>query len=152
MAKPLLLIPASEVDDLLNEINGSIKNAALSLGEMEKREPSIQIRFPYGYTSLRPRYLGKSRSRDDYNRLSDNRPGEAYLPPGAKADDKSLDSYQSQANDCRYKIGLAGDSVPAVRKSHATPQQQQAREKEFEHGLLTLERFFGLRPAKYSGQ
>lgn len=151
-SRPLLLVPSSQVDELLNQINKAIKGSALSLVEFAKRDTGISIAFPYGYASLRPRYLGRCSAREQFDSLCNICPGEGYLPPGELADRKNSPSYQDHANECRMKIGLAHDATPTIKKSKAGKEQSRLNKEQLsEHGLLQLERFFGLRLPKYSG-
>ncbi|KAI9721880.1 MAG: hypothetical protein M1828_004975 [Chrysothrix sp. TS-e1954] len=143
--KPLLLVPALQVEKLLTEINTLVPAANVTLGS-EAETFGLVVRFA-GNAKLRPRFLGQSGSREKFASLEKHVPSvdTSYEgSPTSKVSPLTDDAVQ----DWRRKMDLASE-VSKGKKLAAKAAKKQTREEKQTHwksDLKTAERFLGMRP------
>ncbi|USP80751.1 hypothetical protein yc1106_08025 [Curvularia clavata] len=77
--KPFVFVKESQAQTLLNEINNRL-NLSLRITD-HQREEGLVTRFP-DHPRCLPRYLGRSRSRQDFDEMTASAPGEAFRTVG----------------------------------------------------------------------
>ncbi|KAF2101219.1 hypothetical protein NA57DRAFT_18202, partial [Rhizodiscina lignyota] len=96
------LIPDYQFQDLLDEINKAFPKLGLYITGWQ-REHGLVTRFP-PYRDTRPRYLGRSTSKDEYTNLTDNAPDASFRPAGEKptpiADADTMEAFQDMVEAC----------------------------------------------------
>ncbi|OSS43500.1 hypothetical protein B5807_11871 [Epicoccum nigrum] len=140
--KPLVLVHEAQVQTLLAEINSRLKLSLRITGE--QREDALVSRFP-DHPRCRPRYLGRSRSRAEYDSMAGNAPEPGFRaagePEGRPLDGRSLEAFKK----------LMAESFEAQKaKSKAMrAKKQQARllkHKTLSDQFKRTQRYLGLRP------
>jgi hypothetical protein len=137
--QPIILLPAAQVQQLLNEISSAFKIdvklplAPFTMSFFDDRTPQ-------------PILLGRTKSRDRYNELASNIPsarqGHGECPKSASDQTRrAFEDYRSKIQDARA----------AGKKGKTTKKEQKAKARlvavgEAHSGLRRIQRYFGLRP------
>lgn len=138
-AQPILLLPATQVQQLLNVISSAFK---------------IDVKLPLAPFTMtffddktpQPTHLGRTKSRDNYNDLTNAIPlareGHGECPKNAS------DQTERAFEDFRSKIQ---DASAAGKKGKTVKQEEKAKARlltvgEAHAGLRRTQRYFGLRP------
>ena len=138
-SQPVILLPVETVQQLLKEISSAFKvdvplpPAPFTMSFFDDKTPQ-------------PVFLGRSKSRDEYNELITTVPaageGHGECPKNASAQEKrAFKDFHSKFLDARA----------ANKKGKTRKQEQKAKEKlvtvrEGRSGLRRTQRYFGLRP------
>lgn len=159
--KPLIVVPAHEVELFFNDINASIRAANLSVRRLGSSHTGFCIEFASQHARLRPRFLGFVSSQDQYRRLQDNSPGSHFLMAGEE-EGPSLTQEDGDVQKYDILISLARDlsSNKSKKKNRSargvTPQARQQQimtiNRDWESDLKQVQRFLGLRPVKPGGK
>ena len=145
-SKPLILISFTQFEVLIKAINDFLPRLELDIETAKWRELLV-LEFPE-HPRLRPRYLGQSNSRDDYNKLTSYVPDMHYRLPGEpsganvlKPDARSIEAFKAMVEDA---IDLSKN------KSKAFKAKRQADRilviKDIQKQLKRTQRYLGLRP------
>lgn len=146
-SKPLILVLEDQVYNLLKEINSYLK-LELTITDAH-REEGLLIRFP-DHPRFRPRYLGRSHSKDQYNSMVDQTPGVAVHPSG----DQALPSLDiTQIEDFRVLIEEAWEATKNRSKASKEKKrvQRMKKLKALTDQLKRAQRYLGLRPTYLQG-
>ncbi|KAL5453636.1 hypothetical protein PMIN06_005398 [Paraphaeosphaeria minitans] len=142
-SKPLILVRENQACDLLKEINKHF-NLDLKITDSQ-REEGLVLRFP-DHPRCRPRYLGRSHTRDEYNSMVDQVPLVSVRAPG-EASQPSLDADTIEA--FRQMIEDAWEVTKS--KGKATKEKKRVdrlkKQKVFTDQLKRAQRYLGLRPS-----
>ncbi|KAJ4348695.1 uncharacterized protein N0V89_010073 [Didymosphaeria variabile] len=146
-SKPLILVRESQVHDLLKEINSHLK-LGLKITDSQ-REEGLVLRFP-DHPRCRPRYLGRSHNRSEYNSMTDQVPlvgvhaaGESATPP---LDAQTLEDFKHMIEEA-WEV-TKNKSKASKEKSRVNRLKKQ---KVFTDQLKRAQRYLGLRPAATDG-
>jgi hypothetical protein len=134
--KPLILVRESQVQNLLREINKHLK---LDLEiTSQQREEALVSRFP-DHPRCTPRYLGRSRSREDYDAMLGNvpNPETKYSP----LDDTSLEAFKQLMEDS-FEAQRAKSKALKAKKQ----QERLVKQKTLLDQFKRAQRYLGLRP------
>ncbi|KAF2443453.1 hypothetical protein P171DRAFT_362217 [Karstenula rhodostoma CBS 690.94] len=146
-SKPLILVHESQVHDLLEEINSRFK-LELKITDSQ-REEGLVLRFP-DHPRCRPRYLGRSHTRDEYNSMTDQVPLISVRAPGEPTP-PSLDAQAIE--DFRQMIEDAWEVTR--NKTKASKEKRRVdrlkKQKVFTDQLKRAQRYLGLRPSTLDG-
>lgn len=136
LSKPLIVIQESQVQDLLDEINNHLK-LDLTITS-QQREDALVSRFP-DHPRCTPRYLGRSRSREDYDAMLENVPGPETesSPP----DDLSLEAFK-QLMEESFEAQKAKSKAVKAKKQQERLMKQKVSIDQFKRA----QRYLGLRP------
>ncbi|KAF3045387.1 hypothetical protein E8E11_005590 [Didymella keratinophila] len=136
LSKPLILVGESQVQDLLGEINKHLK---LDLKiTLQQREDALVSRFP-DHPRCTPRYLGRSRSRQDYDTMLENVPdSETEYSP---LDDTNLEAFK-QLMEESFEAQRARNKASKAKKQ----QEQLVKQKTLLDQFKRAQRYLGLRP------
>jgi hypothetical protein len=137
--RPLLLVPASQVQQLLREINVKF-NCTLSL--TTNCSPGLVLPFHDDGTP-QPLILGQSANKET----------KAYLESkvrGVRADPTSYAASAEEKAAFETKIQAGVDATKNKRKTSKTERQQERRhaEVESERGVTRIQCYFGLQDAE----
>lgn len=141
-SKPLILVSESQFQDLLTDINSAL-NLRLHITD-EQRDDNLVGRFP-DHPRCQPRYLGRIKSREEYNTLLDTVPGvmsrSADEPTPASLDDRTL---------ADFKHLMEGMLENTKAKSKAQKEKKKverlAKQKVYTDEFKRAQRYLGLRP------
>jgi hypothetical protein len=124
------------VQDLLREIN---KLLELDLHvTSQQREDALVSRFP-DHPRCTPRYLGRSRSREDYDKMLENVPDpKTDYPP---LDDLSLEAFKQLMEDS-FEAQRAKNKASKAKKQ----QERLVKQKTLMDQFRRAQRYLGLRP------
>lgn len=143
LSKPLILVRESQFQDLLNEISDHLK-LDLRITD-QQREDALVSRFP-DHPRCTPRYLGRSRSREEYDDMVDNAPdhdfraaGEPDRPP---LDESSLEAFKQLMEDS-FEAQKAKNKAARVKRQEERLMKQKTMADQFKRA----QRYLGLRPA-----
>lgn len=146
-SKPLILVLEGQVHGLLQEINSHCK-LELKVTNSQ-REEGLVLRFP-DHPRCRPRYLGRSHTRDEYNSMTDQVPLVSVRAPGEPTP-PSLDAQSIE--DFRQMIEDAWEVTK--NKSKASKEKKRVdrlkKQKIFTDQLKRAQRYLGLRPTAPDG-
>lgn len=136
LSKPLIVVRESQVQDLLREINKCLK---LDLKiTSQQREDALVSRFP-DHPRCIPRYLGPSRSHEDYDKMLGNVPDpETDYPP---LNDRSLEAFK-QLMEESFEAQRAKSKASKAKKQQERLVKQKALQDQFKRA----QRYLGLRP------
>jgi len=143
LSKPLILVRETQFQDLLDEINKHLK-LSLRITD-QQREDALVSRFP-DHPRCTPRYLGRSRSREDYDNMVSNAPnpdfralGEPESPP---LTERSLEAFKQLMED-------SFDAQRAKNKATKAKKQQErlVKQKTMADQFKRAQRYLGLRPS-----
>ncbi|KAF3041519.1 hypothetical protein E8E12_004687 [Didymella heteroderae] len=136
LSKPLILVSESQVQDLLREINKHLK---LDLNiTSQHRVDALVSRFP-DHPRCTPRFLGRSRSREDYDTMLENVPDpEMEYPP---LDDLSLEAFK-QLMEESFEAQRAKSKASKAKKQ----QERLVKQKNLLDQFKRAQRYLGLRP------
>ena len=140
LSKPLVLVRESQVQVLLGEIN---KHMKLDLKiTSQQREDALVSRFP-DHPRCTPRYLGRSRSREDYDAMLGNVPDpETKYSP---LDDTSLGAFK-QLMEESFEAQRAKSKASKAKKQ----QERLVKQKTLLDQFKRAQRYLGLRPTIFS--
>jgi hypothetical protein len=144
-AKVLILISESQFQELVTEINIGLQ-LSLRITD-QQREEGLVGRFP-DHPRCQPRYLGRSRSKDEYNSLVDNVPSELFRltgePEMTALEGNTLADFKKAWEDML-------DATKA--KSKATKEKRKVdrlmKQKVFADQFKRAQRYLGLRPTAH---
>ncbi|KAK3065201.1 hypothetical protein LTS18_006410 [Coniosporium uncinatum] len=145
--KPLILVGESQVRKLIDEINATFQHLHFSLDRPYFREAGLIIDFPQ-HPNLRPRFLGRSNSKDSYANLESNTPGMTFSPhfePPASGQPALSDV---QAFKAMFEEAVA---LNKAKGKHSKTQKQQVRieqQKNIGKQLKRAQCYLGLRPKR----
>ncbi|KAF2455919.1 hypothetical protein BDY21DRAFT_63760 [Lineolata rhizophorae] len=143
--KPLLFITETQLLNLLGEINDKYPPANLRITE-GNRDAGLVVQFA-PHPSLRPRYLGRSHSREQFNDLEANVPGRSFSMSkednDAQPDRPSLEAFKAKMQEV-LEAQRAKNKAGKAKKRQERMQRQQAMGKQ----LKRAQRYLGLRPSK----
>ena len=151
-SKPLILITYDQVQALIKDINNLLPYLQIDIDSAKWRDWLV-LAFPE-HPRLRPRYLGQSSARDDYDRLTGYVPSISYRLPGepsdmavGEPDDRSIEAFKA----------LVEDAIELTKnKSKATKAKRQAERifmnKDMQKQLKRTQRYLGLRPKCEQGK
>ncbi|PVH98438.1 hypothetical protein DM02DRAFT_531085 [Periconia macrospinosa] len=146
-SKPLILVSEGQFQVFLDEINSTL-DLSLRITN-QQREDGLVTRLP-DHPRLQPRYLGRSKSREDYNNLIDNvpdvmsRPTGEPLPPAV--DDRSLAEFKQMIEDMWEQTKSKGKAAKEKKKL-----DRLAKQKVFADQFKRAQRYLGLRQAAQAG-
>ncbi|KAF2118635.1 hypothetical protein BDV96DRAFT_642822 [Lophiotrema nucula] len=140
--KPLILVRESQVENLLKEINSTLK-LRLRITD-QQREDGLVAHFP-DHPRCLPRYLGRSNSREQYDQMAENTPttsfrgtGEGPLPP---LNEYTIDKFKQLLEDM-WDLQRSKSKKTKGQKRIDNLAKQQDMTKLFKRA----QRYLGLRP------
>ncbi|KAF1983932.1 hypothetical protein K402DRAFT_152266 [Aulographum hederae CBS 113979] len=142
--KPLILIRTEQVAKLLRQINDNFSHLSLSLDRPHFREVGLIITFPQ-HPTCRPRYLGRSSSKEDFTNMEANTPEASHKLAGeadpGKEEPESLAAFKRM-------IEAAQELNKAKRKATKAKNQEVrvVQQRMVGQQLKRAQRFLGLRP------
>ena len=147
-AKPVLLVPVEQVDQLLDAIYfgfGASSNYFLTLGD-EAKDFGLVNQFP-AHPNLRPRFLGRSGNREAFLTMENSVPSESFRPSGesqpATAPDSESLRYHERIMELILEVSR-NKTKPAKKASKK--ETQLRRKRDYKHELRRAEEFLGFRP------
>lgn len=144
--KPLILVRESQVHALLQEVNTHL-DLTLRITD-HQREQGLITRFP-DHPRCRPRYLGRSNSRTEYDDLVEKTPHADFCAP----DDPACSPLDAPAVE-HFEMIMEDlwDLTKAKSKAEKAKKQQErlARQKSMAEQLKRAQRYLGLRPVEAS--
>ncbi|KAF2031668.1 hypothetical protein EK21DRAFT_99605 [Setomelanomma holmii] len=145
--KPLIIVRESQFQALLTEINNHLKlNLAITNWQ---REESLVTRFP-DHPDCRPRYLGRSSSRQQFDDMTYNTPTKGVCAAGESAcgppDSGTLEQFKELMEEL-------WDVQRAKTKANKEKKQQErlGRQKTMQDQLKRAQRYLGLHPSEATG-
>ncbi|OAL44821.1 hypothetical protein IQ07DRAFT_649015 [Pyrenochaeta sp. DS3sAY3a] len=140
--KPLVLVRENQVHALLQEVNTHL-DLSLRITD-DQREQGLITRFP-DHPRCRPRYLGRSNSRTEYDNLVEKTPGADFSAP----DDPACSPLDTSASE-HFELLMEDlwDVTKAKNKAAKAKKQQErlARQRSMAEQLKRAQRYLGLRP------
>ncbi|KAK3114256.1 hypothetical protein LTR53_007614 [Teratosphaeriaceae sp. CCFEE 6253] len=137
--KPTTFIPEHQLHALISEINEAFPTANISITERQCEEGLI-LDFDEFPDSLRPRWLGRSTSRDQYTAMADS-VQHPSAPSGEKEGSRSLQAFKDMI-DAAVELG----KTKSKSKKKANQQGTILRRQEMNKQVLRAQRYLGLLP------
>jgi hypothetical protein len=141
----LVLVRESQVDTLLGEINSRLK-LGLKITASQRREGFIS-RFP-DHPDCRPRYLGRSCSRDDYDNMLRNAPDSSFRPAGEPSqgppDSGTLEQFKKMMEELWDVQKKKKDNASRAKRQQDRMGKQMSMVDQFKRS----QRYLGLRSAE----
>lgn len=146
-SKPLIVVSQNQVERLLTEINSRF-NLKLTITDSQREEGFVN-RFPY-HPRCRPRYLGRSQTKEEYERMTSDVPGVLARTLG-ELDPPSLDARLIED----FKVMIADAWQMTKNKSKASKEKKRVdrmqKLKLMTDELKRAQRYLGLRPTATEG-
>ncbi|KAF1970212.1 hypothetical protein BU23DRAFT_474851 [Bimuria novae-zelandiae CBS 107.79] len=146
-SRPLILVRESQVVDLLKEVNSHFK-LSLKITDSQ-REEGLVSRFP-DHPRCRPRYLGRSHTRDEYTSMTNQVPGIATRPTGEPAppslDAQLLEDFKSMIEEA-WEVTKNKSKGSKEKKRVDRLKKQKVLVDQFKRA----QRYLGLRPTVIDG-
>lgn len=146
--KAIILVSERQFEDFLKEINSALK-LDLKITD-QQREDGLVSRFP-DHPVCRPRYLGRSRSKDEYTNMQDVIPsagfratGELAMPPPAAG---TLEDFRAMMEEL-WEIQKGKTKTAKKKKQQERMVKQQSMTDQFKR----VQRYLGLRPTVQDGK
>ncbi|KAJ9668170.1 hypothetical protein H2201_001599 [Coniosporium apollinis] len=143
--KPLILVSERQVQEFLDEINASFPNIEVKIEDYQ-REEGLVINFP-DHPRCRPRYLGRSTSRDQYDTMAADAPLVTFKPAGegdvSPPEERTLEAFKQMIEDA-IELNKTKKKAEKARKKEARVVQQQNWGRQ----LKRTQRYLGLRPQR----
>ena len=145
--KAIIFVSTDQVQQLLDEINENIPPLHLTINSLSDK--GLVLDFP-DHPTLRPRYLGCSNSKEDFEDLQVDMPtksqqtslrGQNYGNP----DGRSLEAFK-QTIEAAMEANKNKNKNTKAKKKEDRIQKQQVMVKQ----LKRTERYLGLRPKSES--
>jgi hypothetical protein len=144
----LVLVRESQVDSLLKEINSHLK-LGLKVTASQRQEGFVS-RFP-DHPDYRPRYFGRSSSRDDYDNMLRNAPDSSFRPAGEPAhgapDSGTLKQFK-QIMEELWDVQKKKDNASKAKRQQDRMCKQMSMVDQFKRS----QRYLGLRSTEAVGQ
>lgn len=143
--RPIIFVPLAQFDQLLKEIDRAYPSYAVRKPD----SPVGTLVFPFEYSEhrlLRPHYLGKSSSKDEFDRLTTSAPQFGDLRPGEAEETKSeCFSYFRKDMDAAVDAGKNKGKTKIAKeaKQEARVIQQHNMYRQVERTQVSL----GLTPS-----
>lgn len=140
--KPTTFVPEQQLLALITEINEAFPDLNFRMTD-RFREDGLVLSFNElsAYPSLRPRYLGRSTSRAQYDYWTDHASVTGITDNGISPDDKSLKAFKA-------KIDLANDL--ATNKAKTARDRKRAgviaKRQDMVRSYLRAQRYLGVPP------
>jgi len=149
-SKVVVLVSEEQFTQLLKEIDNTFHDLDL-LSEKERYwDIGLIIQFEE-HPRLRPRYLGVSRSRNDYDKMISTAPDPTFTidgeKKGAAADDRSLEAFRHTFEECIEQHKQKSKRTKATKKAERIAHQQFIGRQ-----LKRSQRYLGLRPKFSQGE
>jgi hypothetical protein len=145
--KPVILVRESQFQELLTEINNYLK-LNLTITNWQ-REESLVTRFP-DHPECRPRYLGRSKSRGQYDEITYNTPDKTFRTPGEPAmgppDSGTLEQFKQMMEEL-WDIQKNKNKANKEKKQ----QERLGRQKTMQDQFKRAQRYLGLHPGEAAG-
>jgi hypothetical protein len=145
----LVVVCESQVDNLLKEINSHLK-LGLRITASQRQEGFIS-RFP-DHPDCRPRYLGRSRSREDYDNMLCNAPDNHFRPAGEPShgppDSGTLEQFKQMMEELWEVQKKKKDNTSKAKRQQDRMGKQMSMVDQFKRA----QRYLGLRSAEAVGQ
>jgi hypothetical protein len=139
--KPLILIRESQFQELLKEINTHLK-LGLRITDAQ-REEGLVARFP-DHSQCLPRYLGRSRSREEYEEMVNATPNETFCAAGEPAhgppDSRTLEQFKQLMEEL-WDVQRAKSKATREKKHQHRLETQKTLMDQFKRA----QRYLGLR-------
>jgi hypothetical protein len=150
--RPLILIPEAQFAVLLHQISASFKHLFLNAKEARYRDIGLVIEAFPSHPDLRPRFLGTSRSREQYENMVQNTPLASFRPIAEPDNSKPADPRDKKA--FRQMIEDAVELNKARSKAVKTRREEERRVKLQNIGkqLKRAQRYLGLRYKREKGK
>ncbi|KAF2758049.1 hypothetical protein EJ05DRAFT_531830 [Pseudovirgaria hyperparasitica] len=148
-AKPLFFITELQAQLLINEINEKFKDTGLQvvLSASQRRESGLIIDFYEPHPHLRPRYLGRSHTRDENQNMTINAPSATFRPRHeaevSPPDDNELEAFKEWYEEQAQKQKSKSKTLKAKKKEERIIIQKGCVKQ-----LKRTQRYLGLRPKK----
>ncbi|KAL5390401.1 hypothetical protein DPSP01_001965 [Paraphaeosphaeria sporulosa] len=146
-SKPLILVHEGQVDDLFKEINTHF-NFELKITNSH-REEGLILRFP-DHPRCRPRYLGRSHTREEYSSMVDQVPHVSVCAPGEPSqpslDTDTIEAFRQMIEDAWEITKNKGKASKEKKRVDRLKKQ-----KVFTDQLKRAQRYLGLRPSAPDG-
>ncbi|KAF2731413.1 hypothetical protein EJ04DRAFT_579126 [Polyplosphaeria fusca] len=142
-SKPLILVREQQFQALLDEINSTLK---LNLKVTDQqREDGLVGRFP-NHPLLLPRYLGRSTSREEHDKMVSTAPSRTFRPAGETSspgttDRDSLEAFRKMMEDM-WDVQAKKGKAQKAKKLEDRIAKQQTMNRMFKR----CQRYLGLRP------
>lgn len=142
-SKPLILVPERQALVLLDEINSAFPYMNCEITDYQ-RQCGLVMYFP-NHPRCTPRSLGRSNSKDEYEKLLDSTPPEDFTALGEKGvpppDKRTLAEFK--------RLCEAGHELNKQKKAKAKAKQREDRQykhKSMADQLKRAQQYMGLRP------
>ncbi len=146
--KPIVFVPESQFRRLHQEIQDKLPECEHEIPETLV-EHGFVVQFP-DHPALRPRFLGRSSTRDEYNEMQNKIPHKSkdtlsvdVGPP----DDRSLAAFK-RTIEAAIEATKAKSKHAKAKKKEDRVQRQQVMTRQ----LKRTERYLGLRPRREKGE
>lgn len=141
--KPIILVREDQVQALLSEINNHL-NLQLSI-TAHQREEGLLVRFPH-HPRCSPRYLGRSSTRDHYNKMVDATPADSFRIPDEPAhsllEGAALKEFKDLMEEL-WDVQRAKSKVSKAKKQ----QEMLVKQKSMADSFKRAQRYLALRPS-----
>ncbi|KAF2416198.1 hypothetical protein EJ08DRAFT_566986, partial [Tothia fuscella] len=143
--RPLVLIPESQFAHLLRDISASFRHLFFNPREAYYRDIGLVIKAFPSHPDFRPRFLGTSSSKQDYDDMVQNTPVANYRPTGEAVPSKPADHRDKKL--FRQMIEEAQDLNKAQSKAVKAKKQEErvVRQQNIGKQLKRAQRYLGLR-------
>ncbi|KAF2633146.1 hypothetical protein BU25DRAFT_355212 [Macroventuria anomochaeta] len=142
-AKPLVLVRETQFQALLGEINDHLR-LGLHITD-QQREDALVSRFP-DHPRCTPRYLGRSRSREDYDNMVENAPDHDFRAEGelesSPVGERTLEAFKQLIEES-FEAQRAKNKATRARKQ----QERLVKQKTMADQFKRAQRYLGLRPS-----
>lgn len=147
----LLLVSKYQVECLVASINKEVKGACPPLMAINATHGLI-LTFNDPHPDLRPRYLGRITSQDEFSQIKNMVPNSSFRPDTERRDGERASEESKRAFKLLMEQGSAlgrakGKSKPKAVREHRMYLTQQDHKQD----MKEAERFFGLRPPYFNG-
>lgn len=140
---PIILVREEQVQTLLTEINSHL-HLNLRITD-QQRDEGLVSSFP-DHPRCLPRYLGRSKSRDEYGDMGRNAPVPSFRAPGEPAhpimESSTLEEFKQHLADLR-DTRMVKSKADRLKKQEQRLAKQQVMADHFKR----TQRYLGLRPS-----
>jgi len=146
--KPLILVSEAQFQYFLNEVNATLK-LDLKITD-QQREDNLVCGF-FDHPRCRPRYLGRSYSREEYNKMVENTPDPDFHAPGEPIPPplptRTLEDFRQLMEEL-WEL-QKGKSKAQKRKKQ---QERIVKQQSMTDSFKRAQRYLGLRPTLQNGR
>jgi hypothetical protein len=146
--KPLVLIPEDQFVQLIKEINTQFPRLYVNSKDPYYREIGLTINFNFKHPRFRPRYLGRCKSRDQYDNMVNRAPDATFT----RKDDPTPNSVSDDRSKETFRVMVENSIATNKAKNKGNKEMRRVarveKQKDMGKQLKRAQHYLGVRPKK----